>query len=243
MIPPMSSPASTRWTRRKPRLPSTIAHSIPDGPAPTTSTSRSAFSAGSKRSGCQPRRNSSPAVAFWVQPMLPPGSDFGMQMLQPMHSRISSSLPSSILRGRNGSAMDGRAAPITSHAPLETISAIWSGSVSRETPTIGFAVASRTCFVHSSCQPCLKNREAPESFDHSVAEPIATSQRSTRWSARRTNSRPSSRSTPYGLSAATEMRVATVHSPSTASRVSSRSSIQKRARFSSEPPYSSVRRL
>ena len=41
MIPPMSSPASTRWTRRKPRLPSTIAHSIPAGPAPTTSTSRS----------------------------------------------------------------------------------------------------------------------------------------------------------------------------------------------------------
>ena len=68
--------------------------------------------------------------------------------------------------------------------------------------------------VHSSCQPCLKKREAPESFDHSVAEPMATSQRSTRWSARRTNSRPSSRSTPYGLSAATEIRVATVHSPS-----------------------------
>ena len=139
--------------------------------------------------------------------------------------------------------MDGRAAPITSQTPLETISAIWSGSVRRETPTIGLAVASRTCFVHSSCQPCSKNREAPESFDHSVAEPTATSQRSTRWSARRTNSSPSSSSTPYGLSAATEIRVATVHSPSTASRVNSSSSSQKRARFSSEPPYSSVRRL
>ena len=56
------------------------------------------------------RRNSSPAVAFWVQPMLPPGSDLGMQMLQPMHSRMSSSRPSSIFLGRTGSAIDGRAA-------------------------------------------------------------------------------------------------------------------------------------
>ena len=52
-------------------------------------------------------------------------------MLQPMHSRISSTRPSSILRGRNGSAIDGRAAPIRSHTPLRTISAIRSGSVSR----------------------------------------------------------------------------------------------------------------
>ncbi len=35
-------------------------------------------------------------------------------MLQPMHSRISSSRPSSILFGKNGSAIDGRAAPIKS---------------------------------------------------------------------------------------------------------------------------------
>ena len=69
MTPPISGVASTRCTRRNPRLPRTIAHSIPAGPAPTTSTSLSAFAAGSKRSGCQPRRYSSPAVAFCVQPM------------------------------------------------------------------------------------------------------------------------------------------------------------------------------
>ena len=89
MMPPISASASTRWTRRKPRLPSTIAHSMPAGPEPTTSTSRSRFSAGSNRSGCQPRRYSSPAVAFWVQPMWLPSSAFMTQMLQPMHSRIS----------------------------------------------------------------------------------------------------------------------------------------------------------
>ena len=73
-----------------PRSPSTIAHSIPAGPAPTTSTVLSALAAGSKRSGCQPRRNSSPTVAFWVQTI---GADWGKreaQMLQPMHSRMSS---------------------------------------------------------------------------------------------------------------------------------------------------------
>ena len=35
-------------------------------------------------------------------------------MLQPMHSRISSCRPSAILRGRNGSEIDGLAAPIRS---------------------------------------------------------------------------------------------------------------------------------
>jgi hypothetical protein len=46
--------------------------------------------------------------------------------------------------------MDGRAAPMTSHLPPATTSAMRSGSVIRETPTIGFAVASRTRPVHSS---------------------------------------------------------------------------------------------
>ena len=40
-----------------------------------------------------------------------------MHMLQPMHSRISSLRPSAILRGRNGSAIDGRAAPMKSRMP------------------------------------------------------------------------------------------------------------------------------
>ena len=66
--PPISASASTRWTAVKPRLPSTIAHSRPAGPAPTTSTGSPALAAGAKTSGCQPRRYSSPAVAFCTQP-------------------------------------------------------------------------------------------------------------------------------------------------------------------------------
>ena len=151
--PPISGARSTSVTRSKPRFASVIAHSIPAGPPPTTSATWSAFAALRNRSGCQPRRNSSPAVGFCVQPRWRRVSALEMQMLQPMHSRISSSRPSSILRGRNGSAIDGRAAPIRSHAPLRTIEAIRSGSVSRPTPTIGLAVASRTRPVLSSCQP------------------------------------------------------------------------------------------
>ena len=42
-------------------------------------------------SGCQPRRYSSPAVAFWVQIMVgPPISQREMHTLQPMHTRMSS---------------------------------------------------------------------------------------------------------------------------------------------------------
>ena len=66
------------------------------------------------------------------------------QMLQPMHSRMSAYRPASIFAGRYGSAIEGRAPPMMSQTPERTISAIASGSVRRPTPTIGFAVASRT---------------------------------------------------------------------------------------------------
>ena len=51
------------------------------------------------------------------------------QMLQPMHSRMSSSRPSSIFLGRKGSAMDGRAQPTRSAIPLRMTATIRSGEV------------------------------------------------------------------------------------------------------------------
>ena len=153
MIPPMSLSASTRWTRRMPRLPSTIAHSIPAGPAPTTSTSLSAFSASSNFSGCQPRRYSSPAVAFCVQIRGgPPISQREMQTLQPMHSRMSSSRPSSIFCGRNGSEIDGRQVAMMSSMPLLIASTIRSGLVNRPTPSTGFLET----FLTASCQGSIR---------------------------------------------------------------------------------------
>ena len=136
------------------RLPSTIAHSIPAGPAPTTSTSLSAFFAGSNRSGCQPRRYSSPAVAFWVQMSGgPPISQREMQMLQPMHSRMSSRRPSSILRGSHGSEIEGRHVAMMSREPDSIASTIRSGFVNRPTPSTGFLATPLTAFCHGSMRP------------------------------------------------------------------------------------------
>ena len=138
-----------------PRLPRTIAHSIPAGPAPTTSTSLSAFSAGSNFSGCQPRRYSSPAVAFCVQISGgPPISQREMQMLQPMHSRMSSSRPSSIFFGRNGSEIDGRQVAMMSSWPPLIASTIRSGFVKRPTPSTGFFETFFTASCQGSIRPC-----------------------------------------------------------------------------------------
>ena len=70
----------------------------------------------------------------------PPISHRETQTLQPMHSRMSSRRPSSILRGRNGSEIDGRAAPMMSHCPELMASSITSGSVKRPTLTHGLSV-------------------------------------------------------------------------------------------------------
>ena len=64
-----------------------------------------------------------------------------MQMLQPTHSRMSSVRPSSIFLGKNGSAIEGRAAPIMSSRPWLTWRSMASGEVKRPTPTSGFVVS------------------------------------------------------------------------------------------------------
>ena len=96
---------------------------------------------GAMRSGCQPRRHSSPMVGFWVQRIGDMVISPLMQILQPMHSRMSSIRPSSIFRGRKGSAMEGRAAPIRSSRPLRIWRTMASGEVKRPTPTTGLLVS------------------------------------------------------------------------------------------------------
>ena len=58
-------------------------------------------------------------------------------MLQPMHSRMSSKRPSEILVGKNGSAIEGRAAPMMSSTPARIRATMSSGLVSRPLPTTG----------------------------------------------------------------------------------------------------------
>jgi len=57
---------------------------------------------------------------------------------------MSSNLPSSIFFGRNGSAIEGRAAPMMSHWPDLMAASMTSGSVNRPTLTHGLAV---TCLA------------------------------------------------------------------------------------------------
>ena len=91
------------------------------------------------------------------------------QMLQPMHSRMSSSRPCSIFSGRNGSAIDGRAAPMKSSTPSRIIRTIVSGDVKRPTPTTGLVVSAfrpRTC---CSWWPSSSNRAVAESSSQGPA--------------------------------------------------------------------------
>ena len=82
-------------------------------------------------------------------------------MLQPMHSRMSSNRPSSIFRGRKGSAIDGRAAPMKSRMPLVTWRTMVSGEVKRPTPTTGLALTVLTKATVSSWAASLTKRELP----------------------------------------------------------------------------------
>ena len=105
------------------------------GPAPTPRTDFLSL-AGVNFSGCQPRRYSSPMVAFCVHHRSACCCMPETHMLHPMHSRISSVRPSSILVGMYGSAIDGRAAPMMSRWPIDCLDHI-VGLVNRPFETTG----------------------------------------------------------------------------------------------------------
>ena len=88
------------------------------------------------------------------------------QMLQPMHSRIVSIRPVLIFSGRNGSAIEGRAAPMRSSTPLVTWRTITSGDVNLPTPTTGLLVSRLRPVTYCSCSPSGPNLEVLESASH-----------------------------------------------------------------------------
>ena len=107
------------------------------GPPPTMST-EAALPARAKRSGCQPRRHSSPMVGFCVQRTGTLSCQLEMQMLQPMHSRMSCSRPSSILlRQERVGDRRARAADQVEHAAPDLRRPWCPGEVKRPTPTTG----------------------------------------------------------------------------------------------------------
>ena len=161
------------------------------------------------------------------------------QILHPIHSRISSMRPSSILFGKKGSAIEGRAQPIKSSVPLFIIFAITSGLVKRPTPTIGRSVSSCIPLTKSCCAASSLKRDGPE---QSSQVPCAKSHRSGKFRFISTNSRTSALENPKSpmVSSRETLRVIPMVSPM-ASRMSDTTSFTKRARFSRLPPYSSVR--
>ena len=180
-------------------------------------------------------------VGFWVQRLIDMVMSPTMQMLQPMHSRMSSTRPSSILRGRKGSAIEGRAQPMKSSVLVRSIFAITSGEVKRPTPTTGLSVRDLMPVTSSYCAASSLNREGPEQSSHA---PGARSQRSGRSLFISMKSRTSELAKPRSpsISSSDSRRVSPMVSP-TASRTSATTSCTNRARFSRLPPYSSVRWL
>ena len=221
-------------------MPRVLAASRPAGPAPTTSTDSGSL-AGGAYSGCQPRRHSSPMVGFCVQRIGDIVRSPDTQMLHPMHSRISSTSPDWILAGRNGSAIEGRAAPMKSIMPERIWLTITSGLVNLPTPTTGLVVSCFRPFRCSVCDPSTAKRDGEESLAQS---PTMKSHMSGSSPSSATTSSMSSRVNPCESDiSSTQSRTATAARPSHSSVVSSISSRNNLMRLRSDPPYSSDRWL
>ena len=162
-------------------------------------------------------------------------------MLQPMHSRMSSGRPSSILRGRYGSAMEGRAAPMKSRMPWRIMRTMVSGEVKRPTPTTGLEVRAFRPRTHCSSWASALKRDVTLS---SSQVPGTKSHRSGISPSSPITSSISARSMPsrYMVSS-TVIRQATAARPATSSTASSSSSRSSRIRLRRLPPYSSLRWL
>ena len=232
-LPPMFLDWSDKVTW-KPCLAAIRAASRPAGPAPIIS-SRSSLDVLLNFSGCQFLRHSSPAVAFWVQRTGTPSCQLDMQMLQPMHSLISSSRPAFILLGRNGSAMPALAPPMRSRMPRLICDVMVSGEVKRPTPTTGLSVICLTKSIMLSCEPSGLKREALQSVG---LESILTSQRSGASDNSETTSWASDSKWLLGfaLNSSRLIRSATAQLSPTASRVASINSCTNRTRLATLPP-------
>ncbi len=138
-----------------PRLPRIIAASIPAGPAPTTSTSLSAFFAGSNFSGCQPRRYSSPARRV-LRADERRAADLPARDADVAADALADVVEPALvdlLSAGTGSAIDGRQVAMMSSAPELIASTIRSGFVQRPTPSTGFVVTSLIRFCHGIARP------------------------------------------------------------------------------------------
>ena len=152
--------------------------------------------------------------------------------------------PRAILRGRNGSAIDGRAAPMKSRMPRRTCDTMVSGEVKRPTPTTGLLVDPLDEVDHR-LMACLR-REAGGARNRSGSCPSSRRTDRGRPRAARLPHAPRSRHACPGRLAQLLEADPERHArrrPPVASRVTSIISRTSRTRLAIEPPYSSLRRL
>ena len=146
---------------------------MPRRPAADDERVEAGRAGGAKRSGCQPRRYSSPAVAFCVQPMW-------RRLVAPWRCRRCSRCTRGSRRrgprrscaagrGRRSTAARRRSGPTRRCA---MISAIRSGSVSRPRRRSAWPSPRARAPSTRAASPRAKKRDGPESFDHSAIEPM-----------------------------------------------------------------------
>ena len=151
-VPPSLSEASKRMVL-KPRLASVRAASMPAGPAPATATVRPAPL---RTSFSSPYSNSRPRTGFRVQPSGSPSFRMRKHSMQPMHLRISCSLPAAALQPQSGSARCPRAMPTKSTSPASSISSAKAGCLILQTAMTGIFTTLRMFAARWRFQPSRK---------------------------------------------------------------------------------------
>ena len=107
-------------------------------------------------------------VGFWVQRIGVMVKSPETQILQPMHSRMSSSRPSSIFFGRKGSAIEGRAAPMKSRMPRLICDTMRVGRGEASDADHGLGGQPLDESREGLLRALWPKREVVESFDHGL---------------------------------------------------------------------------
>ena len=234
---PPSSGSRSQIETSCPRRRAILAASIPAGPLPTTITRRGE-GAGSIR-----QVSSRPTSGLTAQRASLAFATRSTQALQEMQGRISASLPSCTLRGKSGSAMSARPIAIRSASPSVSTCSASEGSSSLPTAMTGMLTERLIVAASETRKPRGRNigpivwwsaYQLPA--ETLIAQTPASSSSPHTAAASSTSNPPSAPSAPL-------IRYMTGYSAPQRSRTAATISSGKRARFSSGPPYSSVRRF
>ena len=210
---------------------------MPAGPLPTTITRRG-VAAGSMR-----QESSRPTSGLTAHRACFAFATRSTHALQAMQGRISDVLPSCTLRGKSGSAMSARPIAIRSASPSASTCSASEASSSLPTAITGTLTAFLIVAASGTRKPRGRNI-GPIVWWSAYQFPAETliAQTPASSSSRHTAA-ASSTSKPPSAPSAPLIRYMTGNALPQRSRIAATISSGKRARFSSAPPYSSVRRF